>query len=198
MSNVDLKLVQQLRERTGAGLMDCKKALTQTNGDMEAALDILRQKGAAIAQKRADNTTGEGIVHSYIHAGGRVGVLIEINCETDFVARTDDIKNFANDVAMHIAAFNPQAVSPEELNAEFVEKEKAIIIEQLKAEGKPEAMIEKILEGKMQRVYAASCLLAQPFVKDDSVTVEELLKSLIGKLGENIKIRRFVRFEIGA
>lgn len=198
MAKVDLELIQQLRERTGVGMMDCKKALQETDGDIEKAIDLLRKKGAAVAEKRAGNATSEGLVHAYIHPGARVGVLIEINCETDFVARTEEIKQFASDVCMHIAAFKPKCVSPEDIDQAFVEHEKTIFIAQLVAANKPANFIEQIVAGKVEKLYSEVCLLRQQFVKNDQITVHDLLKELIAKMGENIKIRRFARFEIGA
>lgn len=198
MAKVDLELIQQLRERTGIGMMDCKKALLETDGDIEKAIDVLRKKGADVAEKRAGNATSEGLVHAYIHPGARVGVLIELNCETDFVARTDDMKQFASDVCMHIAAYNPKCVAPEDMDQKFLEHEKSIFIEQLIATKKPANMIDQIVAGKVEKLYSEVCLLRQQFVKNDQITVHDLLKGLIAKMGENIKIRRFARFEIGA
>lgn len=198
MTKISLDLIQELRGRTGVGMMDCKKALEEANGDIEKAIDLLRKKGAAVALKRAGNATSEGLVHAYIHPGAQVGVLLEINCETDFVARNSDIKQFASDVAMHIAAIKPLAVNPEELDPAFVAREKAIFTEQLIASGKPANMIEKIVEGKVQKMYAEVCLMQQQFVKNDKLTIDDLLKDLIAKMGEKITIRRFVRYEIGA
>ena len=192
MTKIDLALIQQLRECSGAGMMDCKNALIETNGDTEKAMVILRKKGASIA----GNATHEGIVHAYIHPGAKLGVLLEINCETDFVARTDDMKKFAQDVCMHIAALNPKFVGPEQVDAAFMEKERKFFTEQLKEQKKPENMIEKIVEGKMDKLFQDVCLLKQKYVKDDSLTVEQYLQGLIAKLGEKIKINRFVRFEI--
>jgi elongation factor Ts len=197
MAKIDLDLIQQLRERTGAGMMDCKKALIETDGDIEKAIDVLRKKGAATAEKRAGNTTAEGLIHAYIHPGARIGVMVEINCETDFVARTADMVNFANDVCLHIAAMRPLFVSHESVDKAYAEKEKAFFTEQLANSGKPAAIISQIVEGKLQKMYAEVCLLNQPFVKNDKLTVADVLKELIGKLGENIKIKRFARFEIG-
>ncbi len=196
MAKIDLTLIQQLRDRTGAGMMDCKKALTETDGDMEKAIEILRKKGAAIAEKRSGNATAEGLIHAYIHPGSRLGVLIEINCETDFVARTEDLKKFANDVCMHIAALKPRAVSPDDIDANLVAKERAQFTEELLASKKPANIIDQIVNGKVEKFYAENCLLRQPFVKNDQVTVGDVLQELIAKLGENIKIKRFVRFEI--
>lgn len=198
MAKIDLEAIQALREKTGVGMMDCKKALTEADGDFEKAIIILRKKGAAVAEKRSGNTTAEGLVHAYIHPGSRIGVLIEINCETDFVARTDDMRNFAQDVCLHIAALRPTCVSPEDIDQEFLTKERTLAIEQLVAAKKPAAMIDQIVQGKMEKLYGEVCLLRQAFVKNDQVTIDDLLKELIAKMGENIKIRRFARFEIGA
>lgn len=197
MSTVTMELIQQLRDKTGVGMMDCKKALIESNGDLEKAIEILRKKGAAIAAKRSGNATVEGLVHAYIHPGSRIGVLLEINCETDFVARTDALKQFAADVCLHIAAMKPQCVSPEDIDQTFLEKERSIFREQLAASGKPEKIIDQILEGKIAKLYTEVCLMQQPFVKNDKMTVDDVLKDLIAKLGENIKIKRFARFEIG-
>lgn len=194
---IDLNLIQQLRDRTGVGMMDCKKALTEADGDLEKAIEILRKKGASVAQKRSGNTLSEGIVDAYIHAGSRVGVLIEINCETDFVARTEDMKRFAQDVCLHIAAFKPLYVSVESMDAAFVEKERAFHKAQLLEAGKPEKMVDQIVEGKIKRLASEVCLLQQQFVKNDKLTVDDMLKDLIAKMGESIKINRFVRYEIG-
>lgn len=200
MSDVkfDLQLIQALRDRTGVGMMDCKKALIETGGDLDRAVELLRKKGAAVAEKRAGNATKQGLVYSYIHAGSQIGVLVEINCETDFVARTDDLKQFAHDVAMQIAATRPQCVSPEGLDPAFLTKEKDILAEQLKASGKPANMMEKILAGKLEKLYTEVCLMHQPFIKNDKVTIDDLLKDLMAKMGEKITVRRFVRFEVGA
>jgi elongation factor Ts len=198
MATVTMELIQQLRERTGAGMMDCKKALQETDSDMEKAVEYLRKKGAAVAAKRGANVTAEGLVHAYIHPGSRVGVLLEINCETDFVARTDALKQFAQDVCLHIAAYKPLYLMPEDVDPKFLEHEKNILREQLASSGKPAKIVDQILEGKVQKLYSEICLLKQPFVKNDQLTVDDLLKDLIGKIGENIKIRRFSRFEIGS
>lgn len=198
MSKVTLELIQQLRDRTGVGMMDCKKALTESNGDLEKAIEILRKKGAAIAAKRSGNATVEGLVHAYIHPGARVGVLLEVNCETDFVARTDALKQFAADVCLHIAAMKPHYILPDQVDAQFLEKERSIFKEQLASSGKPTKIIDQIVEGKITKLYAEICLLQQPFVKNDKVTVDDVLKDLIAKLGENIKIKRFARFEVGS
>lgn len=193
-----MTLIQKLRDRTGVGMMDCKKALEESESDIEKAIDILRKKGAAVALKRADKTTSEGIVHAYIHPGSRVGVLIEINCETDFVANTPEMKQLAHDISMHIAALKPLYLSPEDVDAKFLEREKEITREQLVQSGKPEKIIEQILEGKIQKLYTDVCLLKQQFVKNDQLTIDDVLKELIAKTGENIKIKRFARYEIGA
>lgn len=198
MAKIDLELIQQLRDKTGVGMMDCKKALQETDGNIEKAIELLRKKGAAVAEKRSSNATAEGLVHAYIHPGARVGVMIEINCETDFVARTEDLKKFAQDVCMHIAAFKPLYISPEEVDAAFLEKERTIAIEQLAAAKKPAAIMEQIVKGKLDKIFSEVCLLQQPFVKNDQISVHDYLKELIAKMGENIKIKRFCRFEIGA
>lgn len=196
MSQISAKMVGDLRAKTGAGLMDCKRALTETNGNEDAAIDILRKKGIASAAKKADRTASDGLVESYIHMGGKVGVLIEVNCETDFVAKTDDYKKLVRDIAMHIAATSPTCVTREEVPAEIIEKEKEIAADQVK--GKPENIVEKIVSGKMEKVYQEIVLMEQPFVKNTDQTIEDLLKEQISKLGENIVIRRFARFQIGA
>lgn len=198
MSKISLDLIQKLRNQTSMGMMDCKNALEEAEGDIEKAVDILRKKGAKVAAKRGDNATSAGLVHAYIHPGATIGVLVEINCETDFVARNDMIRQFAADLGMHIAALNPLYVSTDSVDATFLEKEKNIIREQLVAEGKKGDFVEKIIEGKVKKIYSEVCLLEQQFVKNDSLTVDEVLKDLIGKVGENIKIRRFARYQIGA
>jgi len=195
MAQISLELVKQLRDRTGIGMMDCKKALEEANGDIEKAVELLRKKGALVAEKRSGNVTGEGLVHAYIHPGSRIGVLVEINCETDFVARTADMVKFANDLCMQIAAFRPVCISSAEVNPALVAKEKEIYKEQLK--DKPASAIDKIIEGKMQKFYSEVCLLNQPFIKDEKLTVDDILKGLIAKVGEIVKINRFVRYEIG-
>lgn len=195
--NITLDLIQKLRDRTGVGMMDCKKALTEAQGDIEKAIDLLRKKGQMTAEKRAGNATAEGLVHAYIHAGARVGVLLEINCETDFVARTEDIKRFANDVCMHIAAFRPLYVSTQDVDAAYLEKFKARFAEEVAESKKPANIAEQIIKGKLDKQMAEVCLLNQPFLKNDKLTVDSILKELIAKMGENIKIKRFARFEIG-
>ncbi|MGZ3687297.1 MAG: translation elongation factor Ts [Bdellovibrionota bacterium] len=190
-------LVKELREKTGAGMMDCKKALSETSGDFEKAIDYLRKKGIASAAKKAGRATKEGLVTSYIHGEGKVGVLLEVNCETDFVARTEQFRNFVKDVSMHIAAANPTWVRPEEVPADTIAKEKEIAVAQMQASGKPAAVLEKIAEGKIKKFYEDNCLLQQVFVKDPGKTIEQLLKETIATLGENISVRRFARFVLG-
>ncbi len=198
MAKIDVKLIQELRDRTGLGMLDCKKALEETGGDVDKAVEILRKKGAAVAAKRSGKETAEGIVYAYIHPGDRVGVMLELNCETDFVARNDNVRQFAKDVAMHIAAMKPLYLSPEEVDPKFLEHEKGILKAQLADSGKPEKIVDQILEGKLNKLYSDVCLLKQPFVKNDQLTVEQVLQELIAKTGENIRIRRFDRYEIGA
>ena len=188
--------IAQLRAKTGASMMDCKNALEEAAGNMDQAIDILRKK-VLPKQQNADKITAEGLVYSYIHGEGRIGVLLELNCETDFVAKTDQFKNLANDIAMHIAATNPKYLSKEDVNIEEIEREKDIYRAQLKNEGKPEEMIEKILEGKMSRYYTEVCLLEQAFIKDEEKTIIQLLNEKTGEIGEKISLRRFVRFELG-
>lgn len=189
--------VRDLREKTGAGMMDCKKALVETQGDFEKAVEFLRKKGIASASKKAGRATKEGLVTSYIHAGGKVGVLVEINCETDFVARTEQFNDFVKDISMHIAAANPRWISSDQVPAELVQKEKEIFIEQMKEGGKPAAVLEKIAEGKIKKFFSENCLMEQPYIKDGDKTIEEYQKEMIAALGENISIRRFARFGLG-
>jgi len=198
MAKIDMKLVQELRDRTGLGMMSCKKALEEANGDTERAVELLRKKGAAIAAKRSGKDTGEGIVYAYIHPGDRVGVLVEINCETDFVARNENLKQFAKDLGMHITALKPLYLAPENVDSKFLEHEKSIFRKQLADSGKPEKVLEKIIEGKVNKLYSDICLLKQPFVKNDQFTIEQVLQDLIAKTGENIRIKRFARFDVGA
>jgi len=194
---ISASLVKELREKTGAGMMDCKKALTETSGDFEKAIEYLRKKGIAAASKKAGRMTKEGAVTSYIHGEGKVGVLLEVNCETDFVARTEQFKQFVKDLAMHVAAAGPQWVTADEVPATILEKEKEIAVAQMQASGKPAAVLEKIAEGKLKKFYEDHCLLHQVFVKDSSKTIEQLLKETIAALGENISVRRFARFVLG-
>ncbi len=194
---ISASMVKELREKTGAGMMDCKKALSETSGDFEKAVEYLRKKGIASASKKAGRLTKEGSVISYIHGEGKVGVLLEVNCETDFVARTEQFRQFVKDVAMHIAAANPQWVLSTEVPAEIMTKEKEIAVAQMQASGKPAAVLEKIAEGKLKKYFEDNCLLHQLFVKDPNKTIEQLLKETIATLGENITIRRFTRYALG-
>jgi len=194
---ITAKDVGALRARTGAGMMDCKKALEETSGDVEKAVDLLRQKGIAAASKRADRGASEGVIGSYVHFNGKVAVLVEVNCETDFVARTADFQQLAKDLAIHIASANPLAVSEEDVPAEVLEREKAIYRAQAAESGKPEAVQEKMVEGKVRKFLEERVLLQQPFVKDDSQKVGDLVKAVAGKLGERVVVRRFARFELG-
>ena len=189
--------VKTLRERTGCGMMDCKTALTETNVDMDKAVDYLREKGMAKAAKKAGRIAAEGIVDSYIHMGGKIGVLLELNCETDFVARGDQFKNLAHDICLHIAAANPQYLTAEEVPADVIEKEKAILKAQALEEGKPEAIVERMVEGRIKSFYDDNCLLNQKFVKDPSKTINQLVVEATATIGEKISVRRFVRFEMG-
>lgn len=190
--------VRELRQRTAAGMMDCKRALESSDGDMEKAIEWLRQKGLATAAKKAGRATAEGIVDSYIHLGGRIGVMVEVNCETDFVARTDEFKSLVHDVAMHIAAASPRFVRRDEVPAGDIEKERAILRARTLEEGKPANIVDKIVEGRLEKqFYNQVCLEEQPFVKNPDITVSQLIKEAIGRLGENISVRRFVRFEMG-
>ena len=188
-------LIKELREQTGAGIMDVKEALEEAGGDRDKAIELLRKKGLAKQAKKADRVANEGIVESYIHAGGRIGVLVEVNCETDFVARTDDFKNLVKEIALHIAAANPLYISVEDVPAEVIEKEKEIYKEQ--AGDKPDDVVEKMLEGKIQKFLEEVCLLSQPFVKDNEKTIGDLLGEATGKMGENIQVRRFARYMLG-
>ena len=192
------QMVKELRDKTNAGMMDCKRALGETEGDLEKAVDLLRQKGLAVAAKRADRATSEGIVECYIHAGGKLGVMVEVGSETDFVAKTDDFQAFAKDISMHVAAVSPVAVTREEVPAEMVEREKEIYINQAKDSGKPDNIIEKIVSGKIEKYLSEICLMDQKFVKNPDLTIQDLLNELIAKMGENISVKRFARFQIGA
>jgi elongation factor Ts len=189
--------VKQLRDQTGAGMMECKKALSEAEGDLNRAVTILRERGLAAAAKKADRETREGIVGEYIHAGGKLGVLVEVNCETDFVARTDEFQGLVRDIAMHIAASNPSYVQREEASEEELEGERAIYRNQALAAGKPEKVVDRIVEGKLNKYYSEVCLYDQPFVKDPDITVEEVVKSKIATLKENISVKRFIRYKIG-
>jgi elongation factor Ts len=191
------KDVQELRRRTGAGMMECKRALEETAGDLEKAVEYLRKKGIAKAEKRAGRTTSEGVITSYIHPPGKIGVLVELNCETDFVARTDDFKTLAREVAMHIASAAPLAVDKDGIPADAVERERRIAEEQVRASGKPEHLVSKIVDGKLEAFYKQVALLSQPWIREDKKTIGDLLKEASSKLGENVQIRRFVRFQMG-
>jgi elongation factor Ts len=191
------KDVQELRRRTGAGMMECKKALEETAGDIEKAIEYLRKKGIAKAEKRAGRTTSEGVITSYIHPPGRIGVLVELNCETDFVARTDDFKTLAREIAMHIASAAPLAVDKEGVPADAVERERRIAEEQVRASGKPDHLVGKIVEGKLEAFYKQVALLSQPWIREDKKTIGDLIKEASSKLGENLQVRRFVRFQMG-
>src|SRR6184192_3758851 len=195
--NISAAQVKELREKTGAPMMDCKQALTESKGDIEAAIVHLRKKGIATAAKKASRVTSEGSVASYIHAGGKIGVLLEVNCESDFVARTEDFQSLVHDIAMHIAASDPKFIRKEDVTPEAYEREKEIYRAQAAASGKPPQVVEKIVEGKMSKFYEEVCLYEQPFIKDQTVSISQLIASTIGKLGENISVRRFARFKVG-
>lgn len=194
---VSTELISTLREKTGAGIMDCKRALEESGGDLEKAVDLLRQKGLARAAKRAGRITGEGLIGSYIHAGGKIGVLVEVNCETDFVARTAEFQAFVKDIAMHIAACSPKYISREDVPEEEIKHEKSIYMAQARESGKPESVIERIAQGRLEKYFQEVCLMEQPFIKNQDINIKTLLESLIARLGENIRIRRFARFQIG-
>ena len=194
---VTTEMIKQLRELTGAGVLDCKKALEETNGDFEAASEILKQKGLAAAAKKVDRDAGDGLVEAYIHAGSKLGVLVEINCETDFVARTEEFQAFCHDVAMQIAAASPSWVSRSDVPKEVLAEQKDAILAEMAGENKPEHVMERIMEGKLAKFYQENCLLDQAFIKDDEKTIQQLLTGTIAKLGENIVIKRFARFQIG-
>jgi elongation factor Ts len=197
MAEISAAIVKQLREKTGAGMMDCKKALVEVEGNMEKAVEFLRKKGLATAQKRAGRTMSEGIIQSYIHMTGKLGVLVEVNCETDFVAKNEDFQEFAKNIAMHIAASNPLGIKPEDVPEEIIENEKSIYRAQALEMGKPENILDKIVEGKLKKFYQENCLLNQPFVRDPDISIADLMNDLIAKIGENITIKRFVRYQIG-
>ncbi len=197
MTAVSAAMVKELRDKTGAGIMDCKAALTESDGNIEAAIDFLRKKGIATAKKRAGRVASEGTIQSYIHMGGKIGVMVEVSCETDFVAKNDDFREFAKNIAMHIAATNPVGITPEDVPEDIIEKEKEIYRAQALETGKPENILDKIAEGKLQKYFKENCLLQQPYVRDPDMTVEDLLNETIAKIGESISIRRFCRFQIG-
>ncbi len=192
------QMVKELRDKTAAGMMDCKKALGETDGDLEKAVDLLRQKGLAVAAKRAGRATSEGTIGIYVHAGGKLGVMVELGCETDFVAKTDAFIEFAKDVAMHVAAVNPVGVSREEIPAEIIAREKEIYVQQALDSGKPEAIVEKMVGGKVEKFIAEITLLEQKFVKNPDLTVQDKLNEVVATMGENISIKRFARFQVGA
>jgi elongation factor Ts len=194
---ISIELVKDLRQRTGAGVIDCKAALREAKGNVDVAIDYLRRKGLATAAKKAGRIAADGLVSSYIHAGGKMGVLVEINCETDFVAKTEDFQGFVKNIAMHIAAANPQYIRREEIPAEVLEKEREIYRTQAIESGKPAKVIDKIVDGKLERFYSETCLLEQTYIKDTDLTVKEVLDAMISKVGENINIRRFARFQLG-
>ncbi len=196
-TKIDAKLVKELREKSGAPMGDCLKALQEANGDMENAFVVLRKRGMASAAKKASRTTNEGAVGTYIHAGGKIGVLLELNCESDFVARTEDFQELLKDVSMHIAAVDPRFVTKEDVTPEDIEREKEIYRAQAASSGKPANIIEKMLEGKMGKFYEEVCLLEQPFIKEQSLTIKQLIAQKVAKLGENISVRRFARFKVG-
>jgi len=195
--DIDVSSLRDLRQKTGAGIMDCKRALTETQGNIEKAIEFLRQKGLARAAKRAGRRTDEGLIGSYIHPGGRIGVLVEVNCETDFVARTQEFKDFVKDISMQIAAADPQYLTREDIPQEFIQKEKHILRMQALEMGKPEKVADRIVEGRMERFFSEVCLLEQAYVKDPDQTVGNLLNSLTGRIGERISIRRFARYQLG-
>jgi len=197
MTAISATMVKQLREKTGVGIMDCKEALSQSDGDIDNAVDFLRKKGLATAQKRAGRAMSEGLIQSYIHMGGKLGVLVEINCETDFVAKNDDFKEFAKNIAMHIAATNPVGIASDDVPDEVINKEKEIYRAQALELGKPENVIDKIVKGKLNKFYKDNCLLNQAYVRNPDVNISDLLNDLIAKMGENITIKRFARFQIG-
>lgn len=197
MADITAAMVKELREKTGSGMMDCKRALADTDGDMEKAIDLLRKKGLAKAQKRAGRATSEGVIYSYIHTGGKLGVMVEINCESDFVAKTDSFLEFAKNVAMHVAASNPAGLNPEDIPEEAVNREREIYRAQALEQGKPENIVDKIVEGQVQKFYKDSCLLSQPYIRDPKMTIADLVTEAIATIGENIQIKRFVRFQIG-
>ena len=197
MAEISAAMVKQLREKTGAGMMDCKTALSAVGGDMEKAIEFLRKKGLATAQKRAGRAMTEGTIQSYIHMNAKLGAMVEVNCETDFVAKNDDFKSFAKNIAMHIAASNPLGITPEDVPQAVIEKEKEIYRAQALELGKPANVLDKIVEGKLKKFYQDNCLMDQPYVRNPDITVADLLNELIAKIGENISIKRFVRYQIG-
>jgi elongation factor Ts len=196
-TNIPAQLVKELRERTGAGFSDCRQALVEAAADLDKAVEVLRKKGQAAAQKKASRTASEGLVQSYIHTGGKIGVLVEVNCESDFVARTDDFRRLCHDLAMHIAALDPRFLRREDVSPDVLEREREIYREQARAAGKPEPVIERIVSGRMEKFYEETCLYEQHFIKDESLAVKDYIAQFIAKLGENIAVKRYVRFKIG-
>jgi len=198
MAQITADMVKQLRESTGSGIMDCKRVLAEAEGDFDKAVELLRKKGLAKAAKREGRSTSEGIIYSYIHTGSKLGVLVEVDCESDFVAKTDGFKEFAKNIAMHIAASNPAGLNPEDVDPELIEKEREIFKAQMLEQGKPANMVDKIVDGKIEKFYKEVCLMSQPYIKDPQKTITDLLTETIGKIGENIQIKRFARFKVGA
>ncbi|MGI6713408.1 MAG: translation elongation factor Ts [Bacillota bacterium] len=194
---ISAEMVKELRERTGAGMMNCKKALSETNGDIEKAIELLREKGLAAAAKKSGRIAAEGLIESYIHGFGRIGVLVEVNCETDFVAKTDEFRALCKDIAMQVAASKPEFVSRDEIPQDKIDKEKEILRVQALNEGKPEKVVDKMVEGRIEKYFKEVCLLEQPFIKDPDISIQQLITEKIAKIGENISIRRFARFEVG-
>lgn len=197
MADISAAMVKELREKTGAGIMDCKEALAECGADLEKAIEFLRKKGLATAQKRAGRSAGEGVVEAYIHLGGKIGVMVEVNCETDFVAKTDGFKEFARNIAMHVAATNPAGIVPEDVSPEVIDKERDIYRAQALEMGKPEAVVDKIIEGKLNKFIKDVCLMHQPYVKNPDITVADYLNDVIAQTGEKVTIKRFARFQIG-
>jgi len=197
MEEISAQMIKELRARTNAGVMDCKEALKEAGGDMEQAVDFLRKKGLATALKRAGRETSEGLIHSYIHTGGKIGVLVEVNCETDFVAKTDEFKTFVKNLAMHIAATKPLGIRREDIHEEVVQREEEIYRAQATEMGKPEKILDKIVQGKMEKFYKESCLLDQQYIRDPEITIQDLIHDIVTKTGENISVRRFVRYQLG-
>lgn len=195
--SVNVESVKKLREKTGAGFMDCKNALTEAGGDMEKAVDLLRQKGIDVAMSREGKAAEEGIIASYVHAGNQIGVLVDLRCETDFVARTDEFREFGRDIAMQVAAMHPKWVAPEDVPEDALEREREVLTQQAREEGKPDHIVEKMVEGRLQKFYADVCLMNQPFIRDDSLTIEDKLNELIAQTGERVLIKRFVRYQVG-
>lgn len=197
MAEISAAMVKELREKTGAGIMDCKEALSECGADLEKAVDFLRKKGLATAQKRSGRATGEGLIESYIHMGGKIGVMVEVNCETDFVAKTDDFKDFVRNIAMHIAATGPAGISPEDVPEDVINREREIYRSQALETGKPEQVVDKIIQGKLDKFIKECCLMNQVYVKNTDLSITDYLNEMIGKTGENISIRRFARFQLG-